>query len=136
MPQEGVLGIIENDSVAYTQSKEKVSIVAGAILKLLDLWGVSASQGASLLDMPIPVNDKAVLDDHIKTSQYTAENALLLLKTFKMLGLLFPGNKEIRDGWFTMPNKYFDGDTPLDHSLDKRGGLKDVLAYLEAQAYR
>jgi hypothetical protein len=136
MPQEGVLEIIENGSVAYAQSKEKVSVVAEATLKLFELWGISAPQGASLLGMSLQANDKKVVIEHIETDRHTAEKALLLLKTFKMLGLLFPGNKELRDQWFTMPNKYFDGDTPLNHSLGAASGLKDVLGYLETQAFR
>lgn len=86
----------------------------GALLaELFDRWEISDDDRAAL------VGSKG-------------ENAGLLISIHRQLSTYFPQNPELRYGWMTLPNRYFQGRSPIQY-FHQAGpdSLIAILRYLE-----
>lgn len=116
-----------------TLGPEDRALLAKAVCRLFDLWGLDAASQSVLLGLS-PDGDAiswfrdgaALPDDH-----NLIERVGHLLKIHRFLESMFPQNRELRDHWLTVPNRYFNNRTPVE-TMVSRGlpGILSVLGYL------
>jgi hypothetical protein len=111
--------------------------IAGMLMSLFEHWGLTTAEQLSFLGLS--ENNRAALSKYRKGAPLVndrdkLERAGTLLGIHKSLRLLFPRNREIAYRWIKMPNKSFEGMTPVQ-VIEQYGvmGLYMVRAYLDRQ---
>jgi hypothetical protein len=99
------------------RSREDRVILAKAVTRLFELWGLSAADQLALLGLS--ETNRIALQRYAKGEALAANRDLLervghLLGIQKSLKLLYPHNPEIVNGWMRAPNTKFDGASPVD----------------------
>lgn len=111
-------------AIAAVPDKEKRAVLATAVSKLFDKWGLSTADRLALLGLS--EENRAALQRYAKGEALAANRDLTdrvghLLGIHKSLRLLFPRNEEIVAGWISSPNAKFGGNTPIQ--VVRRYGL-------------
>lgn len=111
---------------------------AQLLMRLFDHWSLSQTQAACLLD--ISASSRGTLKHYEKggrgigAGQDIQQRADYLLGIHKALRLLYPRNEEMRYGWISMRNQYFDNRTPLEVMMEQGligiAGVYECLNYL------
>lgn len=99
------------------RSREDRVVLARAITRLFELWGLSAGDQLSLLGLS--ETNRIALQRYAKGEALAANRDLLervghLLGIHKSLKLLYPQNPAIVNGWMSASNGKFDGASPVD----------------------
>ena len=100
-----------------TRNRDERVILARAVVRLFDLWGLTAADRLMLLGLN--ESNRIALQRYAKGEALAANRDLLervghLLGIHKALKLLYPHNPDIVTGWIASPNTAFDGSTPID----------------------
>lgn len=111
-------------AIAAVPDKEKRAVLAAAVSKLFDKWGLSTADRLALLGLS--EENRAALQRYAKGEALAANRDLTdrvghLLGIHKSLRLLFPRNEEIVAGWISSSNAKFGGNTPIQ--VVRRYGL-------------
>lgn len=99
-----------------TRNRDERVVLARAIIKLFELWQLSAADQLMLLGLN--ESNRIALQRYAKGEALAANRDLLervghLLGIHKALKLLYPHNPEIANGWMSSANTLFDSATPL-----------------------
>lgn len=103
-------------------------VLAQAIVRLFDLWGLSSADRLSLLGLS--GENRTALQRYARGEPLAASRDLLdrgghLLGIHKSLKLLYPRNEDIVRGWMSSPNARFGGQTPVE--VVRRFGLPGLV---------
>lgn len=96
---------------------------AQLLMRLFDRWSLNQAQMANLLD--VSASSRATLKSYetgargIGSGRDIQQRAGYLLGIHKALRLLYPQNEEMRYGWVSKRNQYFDNRTPLEIMLEQ-----------------
>lgn len=120
----------------YPKHKNKSCNITKMIMQLFDHWRLTHKQQAVLLNLS--TNDNIA---HYRCSyssltqdQDTIDRIAHLLAIHKSLRILFPYNKKLAYAWPTIPNRHFNGKTPIEIMGNKGSiGLVNIRRYLETQ---
>ncbi len=115
-----------------------LTAIARVLLQAFDHWGVSKVDQLALLGLN-PRNQstlKRMRDGGgISTRRDALERSAHLLAIHKQLRTLFPHNRDVAYGWMTIPNKAFNGISPINLIRDFGfTGLLMVRGYLDKTA--
>lgn len=116
-------------------SRDERSMLAKQITTLFDHWNLDSSRAAGMLGLAD--DNRTTMSGYrngkpLGNSRDQLDRAGNLLAIHKNLRLLFPKNRDICYGWMTMPNKAFDGRTPVDTVIEYGfSGLLMVRGYLD-----
>jgi hypothetical protein len=110
------------------RSRDDRIVLARAISKLFERWGLSAGDQLSLLGLS--ETNRIALQRYAKGEALAANRDLLeraghLLGIQKSLKLLYPHNPEIVNGWMAAANTKFEGASPVD--VVRRFGFAGLL---------
>jgi hypothetical protein len=117
-----------------TLGPEDRALLAKAVCRLFDLWGLDVASQSALLGFS-PDSDEisgfregAALPD----DQNLLERVIHLLAINERLRLMFPHNRELVYRWPKVPNRAFDNRSPVEIII-KQGvsGMVAVRGYLE-----
>ncbi|MBW4053687.1 MAG: DUF2384 domain-containing protein [Proteobacteria bacterium] len=103
-------------------------VLAQAILRLFDLWGLPSADRLTLLGLS--GENRTALQRYARGEPLAASRDLLdrgghLLGIHKSLKLLYPRNEDIVRGWMSSPNTRFGGETPVE--VVRRFGLPGLV---------
>lgn len=110
---------------------------AQLLMRLFDRWSLTQAQMANLLD--ISASSRATLKSYetgargLGGGRDIQQRAGYLLGIHKALRLLYPNNEEMRYGWVSRRNQYFDNHAPLDVMLEQ--GLIGIARVYECLNY-
>ena len=122
-------------AVAGNSATQDRGTLATMTMKLLDHWGLSTEDQATLLGLA--ANNRAALGRYRKgeaigSSRDQYERVGHLLGIHKNLRLLFPQNRDLAYRWMSTRNKAFDNLTPVEVVRDYGfAGLLMVRSYLD-----
>jgi hypothetical protein len=99
------------------QKRHDRVILAQALMRLFDLWGLGAADRLTLLGLS--GENRTALQRYAGGEPLAASRDLLdraghLLGIHKSLKLLFPRNEDIVRGWMASRNTRFGGETPIE----------------------
>jgi hypothetical protein len=99
------------------QKREDRVILAQAIMRLFDLWGLGAADRLTLLGLS--EGNRTALQRYTQGEPLASSRDLLdraghLLGIHKSLKLLYPRNEGLVRGWISAPNTRFGGHTPVE----------------------
>jgi hypothetical protein len=105
-------------------TRERRTVLAGAISKLFDRWGLNNADRLVLLGLS--AENRAALQRYAQGEPLAANRDLMdraghLLGIHKSLKLLYPRNDELVRGWMSSRNAKFAGHTPVE--VVRRFGL-------------
>jgi hypothetical protein len=111
-----------------TRNRDERVVLARAVIRLFDLWQLSAADQLMLLGLN--ESNRIALQRYAKGEALAANRDLLervghLLGIHKALKLLYPHNPEIATGWMSSPNTVFEGAAPID--IARRFGFAGLL---------
>ncbi|MGH8258975.1 MAG: antitoxin Xre/MbcA/ParS toxin-binding domain-containing protein [Steroidobacteraceae bacterium] len=107
-----------------SQKRRERVVLAQALMRLFDLWGLGSADRLALLGLS--EGNRTALQRYASGEPLAASRDLLdraghLLGIHKSLKLLFPRNEEIARGWMSTRNAPLGGETPVE--IVKRYGL-------------
>jgi len=117
-----------------TLGPEDRALLAKAVCRLFDLWGLDVASQSALLglspdgDAVAGYREGAALPD----DQNLLERVIHLLAINERLRLMFPHNRELVYRWPNVSNRAFDNRSPVEFMI-KQGvpGMVAVRGYLE-----
>lgn len=117
------------------ENEDESKVIAIAITRLFNLWGISQESQCSLLGINLSSRNTLNLMGEgvigIPAGRDSRDRVGNLLSIHKALRLLYPKNPELLSGWITRRNKKFDGRTPLEVMIeDGYLGVVKVSHYL------
>lgn len=118
-----------------TLGPEDRALLAKAVCRLFDLWGLDVASQSALLgfspdsDAVVGFREGAALPDDLVLMERVSH----LLATHERLRLMFPHNRELVYRWPNVPNRAFDNRSPVEIMI-KQGvsGMVAVRGYLDA----
>jgi len=119
---------VKIDVAVPVPDKEKRAVLAAAVSKLFDKWGLSSADRLALLGLS--EENRAALHRYARGEALAANRDLTdrvghLLGIHKSLKLLYPKNDEIVSRWMSSPNVKFGGQTPIN--VVRRFGLPGLV---------
>lgn len=98
-------------------NRDERVVLARAVVRLFDLWELSAADRLSLLGLS--AENRSALTRYVQGEPLAANRDLMdrvghLLGIHKSLKLLYPRNDEIVRGWMAARNEKFGGHTPVE----------------------
>jgi hypothetical protein len=122
------------------KTREGRAALASMVTKLFDLWKLSTQEQMALLGLS--EGSRMSLTRYRKGEPLADSRDLMdrvsnLLSIHRSLRILFPQNRDLVYRWPTMPNRAFEGQTPVD-LIRKEGflGLLIVKRYLDFERGR
>jgi hypothetical protein len=121
--------ILEKARALNPQSRDARVRLARLVVKLFDLWKLSAQDQAMLLGLS--ADSRSTLARY-RRGDPLADNSDLLARAGHLLGIhkslriIFPHDPDLAYRWITTTNRRFEGLTPLE--VMKRYGFEGVLA--------
>ena len=110
------------------------------LLRLFEHWQLSPNQQLSLLGLPTDTTldlQKYLYGRSLTKDLDKLERSSILLGIHKSLRLLFPRNRSLAYQWMQIPNRAFEGQTPVE-TIECYGmlGMYLVQGYLDQQLGR
>ena len=117
-----------------TLGPEDRALLAKAVCRLFDLWGLDVASQSALLglspdsDASCGFREGAALPD----DQNLLERVIHLLTIHERLRLMLPHNRELAYRWPTVRNRAFDNRSPVELMVEQGlPGMVAVRGYIE-----
>lgn len=126
---------IEEQATVNPRSREGRVALAGMVIRLFELWGLSSQDQMALLGLA--EGSRTTLARYRKGEPLADNRDLLdraanLLSIHRALRILFPKNRDLAYRWPTTPNRAFEGRAPVEViRQDGFLGLLVVKRYLD-----
>jgi len=126
---------IEEQGTVNPRSREGRVALAGMVIRLFELWGLSSQDQMALLGLA--EGSRMTLARYRKGEPLADNRDLLdraanLLSIHRALRILFPKNRDLAYRWPTTPNRAFEGRAPVEViRQDGFLGLLVVKRYLD-----
>ena len=121
------------------KSRASRAELARMVVRLLDLWKLSAAEQAQLLGLS--AQSRSTLARYRRGEPFADSADLLaraghLLGIHKALRILFPHDRDLAYRWVSTPNRRFGSRAPLDVMKQGFEGLLAVRRYLDFERGR
>jgi transcriptional regulator with XRE-family HTH domain len=121
------------------RKRENRADLARMVVRLLDLWKLSAADQAQLLGLS--AQSRSTLARYRRGEPFADSADLLaraghLLGIHKALRILFPHDRDLAYGWVSAPNRRFGERAPLEFMKQGFEGLLAVRRYLDFERGR